>query len=367
MVKPRSSEMQKSHLQDASPSRLCAILLNYENWADTLECLESLARAKSQDMSVVVVDTGSPNNSVEKMVRWVEEGWDARGAADVWRRLPESRRVHPTACTVVPAASRSPSPVALPLLSEGITFLKSKDRLGFSAGCNRGIRYALADPAVDLLWLLNNDTVVAPDAPGLLASRAGVSDRSLGACGAVVAEYKKPDTIQLFGGGCLHGPAGEPRLAGHGQPLTSSGALRPELDFLSGASLLTRRTVVERIGLLDERLHLYWEDADWCARMKAEGLELEVASQAVVWHKGQASTGGVNAYTKYHSARSGVIYMRTHRKAWPLPVLNRLAKSVPRDLLRGQPRHALAVVRGVVSGLRASRTPSPARSRRFER
>ena len=104
-------------IPENNPS-VALILLNWNNSAETLQCLESLKQVVYGSLSIIVVDNGSSDDSLLKLERYREE---------------------------------------LPL-----TILKNKDNLGFAAGNNTGIQYALTKGAQYIL-LLNNDTTVAPD------------------------------------------------------------------------------------------------------------------------------------------------------------------------------------------------------------
>jgi len=340
-----------------SRAKLSIILLNYANWSDTLECLESLTRSSYKSLSVIVVDSGSPDDSVERLCAWVDSGEDARPHSEVWRQFPTSQVQRPRTINLVQPESK-PSARSLPRFADSLTIVPSGRRLGFAAGCNAGLQLALQDPEVRYLWLLNNDTVVAPDALSHLVQRANSAGESLGALGTLVADYRDPDVIQILGGGRLRRISAEPCFSGHGLPIADANAYAEDataLDYISGASLVTTPSTIHLIGGLDSTMHLYWEDTDWCTRMRASGLRLEVCLQALVWHKGHASTGGINPYTKFHNFRSAAIYMRRHRKLWLAPLVVRLSKSLVRDILAARPLDALAAIRGLSAGLRVPR------------
>jgi len=153
------------------------ILLNYNNWADTIECLESVLRNDYPNYQVIVVDNNSPNNSMEYLKAWAE------GRIDVW--------VNPNN----PLRNLSFPPVPKPIpyvyytreeaekcknldleekfksdIPEGVTtkypivFIQSGNNLGFAGGNNVGIRYALIKNDFDSVILLNNDTVIKGEA-----------------------------------------------------------------------------------------------------------------------------------------------------------------------------------------------------------
>jgi len=57
------------------------------------------------------------------------------------------------------------------------------------------------------------------------------------------------------------------------------------VDYLSGAAMLLKRAVVEKVGFLDTGYFLYFDETDWCARMIRAGYELVYVPTAEVWHK----------------------------------------------------------------------------------
>ncbi len=95
----------------AQPDVTC-ILLNWNGWRDTVECLKALKECRYRNLTIIVVDNGSTNDSVARI-----------------------RAAHPD-----------------------VLLLESGKNLGFAGGNNIGIRYALAQGA-EYVWLLNNDTV----------------------------------------------------------------------------------------------------------------------------------------------------------------------------------------------------------------
>jgi GT2 family glycosyltransferase len=94
-----------------------------------------------------------------------------------------------------------------------------------------------------------------------------------------------------------------------------------EVDAVVGAFLLIRRTMVDAIGLLDERFFMYCEDEDWCYRVKRAGGSVVYHPGVVVRHRKGSSARQVPMRSLYHLNRSTYLY---HRKniapAYPLPV-----------------------------------------------
>jgi GT2 family glycosyltransferase len=146
----------------------------------------------------------------------------------------------------------------------------------------------------DAVWLLNNDTLVAPDA--LLAMRNKLfSCERPGLCGPLVRYMEKPDVVQCRAGGwtnpwtCLSSLNGN-HFSVERALVDSEAEVEAELNFIYGAAVMVSRDFLTTVGMMDERFFLYCEEQDWAARA-AGRFTLGYAGQAHVWHKEGASTG----------------------------------------------------------------------------
>jgi GT2 family glycosyltransferase len=167
-----------------------------------------------------------------------------------------------------------------------VEIMELGENLGFAKGNNAGIRAAL-ERGAEYVWLLNNDTTVDPKALRAMVEKAE-GDPGIGAVGSAIYYAADRERLQAWGGGWVNFWLGRPRHF-----------MRPVADekiqFLTGASLLLRRKTLESIGFLDEGFFLYWEDADYCFRLRNAGLKLAVAGNSRVWHKESATVGKKNA------------------------------------------------------------------------
>jgi GT2 family glycosyltransferase len=216
------------------------LVLNWNNWEDTNDCLASLKSLDYDDWKLIVIDNGSTDGSVGR----------------IRERFPE------------------------------VEVLELGENCGFAKGNNAGIRVAV-ERGAEYVWLLNNDTTVDPNALSALVKRAE-TDPKIGAVGSAIYCAKEPERLQAWGGGNIDFWLGRSR---HFVRPVAEG----RIQFLTGASLLLRRSVLDTLGLLDEGFFMYWEDADYCFRLRKVGLRLAVASESKVLHKGAASfdTGSV--------------------------------------------------------------------------
>lgn len=271
--------------------RVCIVVLNWNGWADTIACVRSLQKQAYQDASLVVVDNGSTDESVERIRQAVQ---------------------------------------SVKLISTG-------RNLGFGGGCNVGMRAAIASGA-EFIWLINSDALAAPDALVELV-RSAENSPGLGAVGSVLYEADYPHTVQVWGGGRVRLYNG-----------TSRHRLAPgRLDFISGASVLLRVSALEQIGLFDEAaFFMYWEDTDLSFRLRAAGWAIDVAPGATVWHRESSSLGKGSPTLDLYFTRSGVRFLRKYAPLPLVPIALMLARMLfKRILLRDLTR-----VRAVINGLR---------------
>lgn len=266
------------------------VLVNWNGWRDAVECLESVYRLDYPQLRVIVCDNASSDGSVEAIAAWADGARpylrpDGPLASLSWPPLPKPLpyRIVDDATAYVPA----PDDPALLLVRTG-------GNLGFAGGNNVGIRIALADPACRYVWLLNNDTVVPPTCLRQMVARAA-SDPAIGITGSVNCFYAEPERVQALGGGYFS--PGRVKSGLHAFRLRTeqvTDAMRAQaerrLDWISGASMLVSRPFLERVGEMEERYFLYYEEIDWALR--GQGLfRNALAAEARVYHKAGSATG----------------------------------------------------------------------------
>jgi len=196
-----------------------------------------------------------------------------------------------------------------------VTLLRQAENSGFACACNVGLRHATdSDNPAAVMVLLNQDTDVQP---GWLSALVAMleSDPRIGMAGSK-ALY--PDgTIQHAGAtldlqiGGRHRGAGEQDAGQYDQPCT--------VDFLSGASLAISRAAYDAIGGLDEGFTpAYFEDVDWCYRVRAAGFQLMYAPDSVLIHHEESVLAGGAHASVYPYQRNRLRLLLKH---WPLPRL----------------------------------------------
>jgi len=242
----------------AHPGTVLTIILNWRTAGMTIKAAEAARTAMAQVQGeIVIVDNDSQDGSYDEISAYAQaQGWhDVR----------------------VVQASRNG---------------------GFGAGNNVGIRAGLADGSKpDFVYVLNSDAFPAPDAILRLH------------------EHLAAHPEAGFAGSYIHGPAGDTHLTTFRFPSIASefeGAIRlgpvtrilrrarvpvdtpaaaGRVDWLAGASLMMRQSVLDEIGLFDETFFLYFEETDLCRRALSAGHQVHFVPESRVAHIGSASTG----------------------------------------------------------------------------
>ncbi|WP_407635121.1 glycosyltransferase family 2 protein [Thermodesulfobium narugense] len=267
------------------------MLVNYNNWYDTIECIESLFKLSYPNFQIIVVDNHSVNDSIECLKLWAE------GRLDVW--------VNPDN----PLRSLSFPPVSKPvkytlykdtefesmkdLNGDGLIFIQSGYNGGFSFGNNLGIKYALKKGDADFFWFLNNDTVVDSNALSC-ALKIFDDDNKIGLVGSKIKYYHRTDTIQALCGCNKIIPWDNKSFRWIAFNSKDAQNFREGFEIegaLFGASMLARKECLSDAGLFDEKYFMQVEEYDFCFMVRRCGWKIFCCCKSIIYHKVGASTG----------------------------------------------------------------------------
>jgi GT2 family glycosyltransferase len=241
--------------------RVLIVVLCYNGVGLTLQCLESLHRLEYDLADILIVDNASQDNT----------------AAIVQTRFPD------------------------------VTVIETGANLGFAAGNNVGLRYAL-NHNYDYALLLNNDTEIAADTLQSLVSTAE-ADPTIGIVGPTIYFYDQPSRI-WSAGGVIDWQNGTSRMRDIGQTDDSRHGSPADVDFVSGCALLCKRSVLKHVGLLDERFFMYYEETEWCVRATRSGFSIVHVPTAHVWHKIPLDARADQPYVTYYMTRNRLLFLR---------------------------------------------------------
>jgi GT2 family glycosyltransferase len=275
--------------------RVHIVILNWNGWQDTIECLESLLRIDYPNYQIVVCDNDSQNNSVENIVLWAE----GKLNAEVDSSHSLSRLTQPFVEKPVEFVELNASDVAKATQINStisLVIIRTGGNLGFAGGNNVGMRYALQQDQSDFVWMLNNDTVVEHDCLQKMVehSSALTAQGVKNSCGSVQCFYDDPNVIQALGGFGFNKWTGIctmtlGRFLKRDEPIDHD-AYRAQMDTIHGCSWLLPRSYLEEIGLMEEGYFLYYEEIDWTLRSR-DTFAMTYAEDAFVYHKEGSSIG----------------------------------------------------------------------------
>jgi GT2 family glycosyltransferase len=306
------------------PARVVLLILTWNRRDDVLRCVASLPRLTYPNVTPVVIDNASADDTVAAL-----------------------RAQHPD-----------------------LTVLVNPRNLGYAGGNNAGMRWAL-ERGADYVQLINSDTEVTPDLTGELVRVAEADPRiAVAGCRNVLMEdptrlwgaYNTltygPFLVRSDGAGAADGPAW------HG--------LR-DVDAVIGNGYLWRRAALQEIGLLDEGFFGYHEDIEWCMRARRAGWRVVYAGNAAIIHRGGSSSAPGHARifpARYFLGRNAIGFVRRYGSAvdWARfaawcggALAARLVRAAALDAAGREPRTALAqelaYARGLWDGLRQRPVP----------
>lgn len=269
---------------------VAVILVNYNGWRDSIECLDSLLAIDYPDFHVFITDNESSDDSPARLSAWCAT---PLGSA-LWRCIPGVARRSATRAS-------EPLPLRTAYGADGIlgpadpecrvTLIRSGANTGFAGGCNIGIRAAGPD-RFDYFWLLNTDTVVDAQCLRALIERAE-TDPIVGMTGSTILYYDRPDTVQTLAGAELIDRNMSSRHIGaetvYNADSVDAGAVERRLAYIMGASMLVSRQLVPNVGPMSEDYFLFYEEIDWAMRARGE-FKLAFAPRSLVYHKSGASS-----------------------------------------------------------------------------
>lgn len=220
-------------------------------------------------------------------------------------RSLQASRTPPAAIIVVDNASGDGSPERLRDSLSDVTLIVAAANDGFSAGCNLGIRTALAVGARRVL-LLNSDVIVPPDTLGAL-EQALDGEPDLGIVAPVLVSRANPDEVQSVGIAYSRA-TGRMRHQGCGQRQAGLEPFdRKNVDGVSGCAMLIKREVLERAGLLAEEFFFGFEDLDLCLRARRAGFRTACIGTVSVLHEGSLSIGRQSRLRIYFATRNHLL------------------------------------------------------------
>ena len=269
MTKFRENLGEVSMKSNSLP-KVAILLVNWNGYALTKACLESLKEVQYSNFQTILVDNGSRDGSGERLKSEFSE----------------------------------------------IELLTSPENIGFTGGNNLGIQWAL-DHAYDQVLLLNNDTLVEPDFLDPLVSFLE-QNTDYGAVQPKIMFEAERDKLWNAGGGYFKGLEMTWSI---GSGKTDEGQFDQEKDtpWITGCAILVRAEAIRQAGMLDNRFFAYYEDVEWSFRIKKSGFRLRYLPQSKIYHVAGGSSkkiktkeGVIPPILHYYRTRNHLFLIRSH-------------------------------------------------------
>lgn len=278
------------------------ITVNYNHSDTTLDLLESLYNISYQNKEVIVVDNASPDDN-PKIIK-----------------------------------EKYPS----------VILIESVVNYGFAGGNNLGIMRARGD----YVLLLNNDVIVPSDFLEPLIKK--IHDQpDLGAVSPKILYYHSPDTIQYAGFTAIDNKTVRNITIGKGEKDEGQYDEDRETAYAHGAAMMVPMNVIKHVGMMSYEFFLYYEEADWCNRIKNAGYSIAYVHNSKVYHKESVTTGRLSDLKTYYLTRNRLVYMRRniHGSDFYISLLYQIFIAIGKNaimfLLKGKLKIFWAYIKGI--------------------
>ena len=251
--------------------KIAIIIINWNTYQLTFNCLKSLEACTYKNKIIFFVDNGSKDGSGDKIAL----------------EFPD------------------------------INYIQNEINEGFTGANNIALKVILKQN-FDYVLLLNNDTEVKPNFLSLLEARMD-SDQNLAATQPLILDFPNKNTIWNAGGSfnsffCLF------KTRCKGMIYNPKLKIDTYTQWISGCCILVKIAVIKKVGLLDNRFFIYFEDADWSIRMTNLGYKLGVVPESIIYHHSSGSNvknntsseGNLSPYSHYLNVRNHIYLIKKH-------------------------------------------------------
>ncbi|MDV4150393.1 glycosyltransferase family 2 protein [Clostridium sp. AL.422] len=252
-------------------SRVAIIILNYNTWEYTNNCIDSIIKQDYKNYDMFLVDNESRNDSLEKICAHLKE------ICKEHTIIEENQEVD---------------------LESRIIVIKAKENNGYAAGNNIAIMKAIDTKKYDLYWVINNDTVVEKDTLNLMVECIE-NDKYRRPVGNFVFYYDQKDIMQMAGGLEISKFNFKPYFSNK----------KERIDYLGGVSYLIDNKFISKYGLMEEEYFLNSEDLEYFYKYKLDFIksnknELPFNVIGKIYHKESATQGKISPMSNYYYSRN---------------------------------------------------------------
>ncbi len=283
------------------------ITVNYNQTELTLELIESIYQHTDVSFEIIVVDNHSKLSPKSKI-----------------------NRIYPDVRVIVSGVNR-----------------------GFAGGNNLGVEISKGQ----FLFFINNDAVITKGSINAILS--AFDEPSIGVVSPLICYYPtsaqevEDDIIQYAGATNVNPFTGRNTILGEKQLNRSQYYQSKPTFYAHGAAMMVKRPVLEKAGLMSEHFFLYYEELDWCERIRKAGYTILCEPKATIYHKESVSVGQTNPLKTYYLTRNRILFMAKNRSRMEYLcfVLFLFLVTVPKNVLtyclKRDWTHLSAFLRGV--------------------
>ena len=238
-----------------------------------------------------------------------------------------------------------------------VKFMRSENNLGFAGGNNLAIKEAKGD----FLFFINNDAEMTEGCIEKLLELFQTHPK-LGIASPLLCYFnenpkRNPDLIQYAGSTHLHPITARNWTIGE-KEINKGQYNKPQpTAYAHGAAMMVKREVIDNVGVMFEDFFLYYEELDWCERIRQSGYEIWIEPRAKVYHKESVTVGAMSPLKTYYLNRNRIYFMRRNFSGLNLLLFSlfliffTIPKNLLMFLLRGQFEHAQVFIKAIVWNL----------------
>lgn len=284
--------------------KTAVIILNFNSYNQTIECIESVKNITYPNYEIIVVDNNSKDDSLQQI----------KGS------FPD------------------------------VILLKSRDNLGYASGNNLGIKYAL-EKNMEYICILNNDVAVDRNFLEPIIKTL-MDDKNAAAAGPSICYYGQDDVIQAMGGN-INLYTGLPTMKFKGKKLSQVKEDIVSVDYLGGACFVVKAEILKKIGLIPENYFLFYEETEFFLNIKRQGYKLISIRDSRVYHKVSGTISKYKGLSYFFLNRNRIIFVRRNARLYHKFIFffYIILETIGRMILRGE----LSLFKYYYEGLKADK------------
>lgn len=265
--------------------RVSIITINFNNSSYTRALLQSLLQCKYTNLEVIVVDNNSSKSDFEELLK----------------------------------------------IESQFLLIPSPENLGFAGANNLGINFATGE----FIFFINNDTILEQDAITNMV-KALAKNPGAGAISPIIRYLDSPYLIQFAGFSEMSPIIQRMKAIAKNQAKYPYQCEPKQIAYAHGCAMMVKREVIEVVGTMPEKYFLYYEELDWCTKIKKHEYSIWLQPNSVIYHKASASTGVESPLQVYFKNRNRILFLRRNYKGLTklLAFVYLLTFSFPNNVLR---------------------------------